>query len=54
VNIALVNELKLVYGAMGIDVWEVIRAAKTKPFGFMHFIPDRDWAVIASRLTRFT
>src|SRR5882672_6625933 len=39
VNIALVNELKLVYGAMGIDVWEVIRAAKTKPFGFMAFYP---------------
>ncbi|MCU0779103.1 MAG: nucleotide sugar dehydrogenase, partial [Akkermansiaceae bacterium] len=35
VNIALVNELKLVYGAMGIDIWEVIEAAKTKPFGFM-------------------
>src|SRR5882757_9803806 len=39
VNIALVNELKLVYAAMGIDVWEVIRAAKTKPFGFMAFYP---------------
>jgi UDP-N-acetyl-D-glucosamine dehydrogenase len=39
VNIALVNELKLVYGAMGIDVWEVIHAAKTKPFGFMPFYP---------------
>ena len=39
VNIALVNELKLVYGAMGIDVWEVINAAKTKPFGFMAFYP---------------
>jgi UDP-N-acetyl-D-glucosamine dehydrogenase len=39
VNIALVNELKLVYGAMGIDVWEVIQAAKTKPFGFMAFSP---------------
>lgn len=39
VNIALVNELKLVYGAMGIDVWEVIGAAKTKPFGFMPFYP---------------
>ena len=37
VNIALVNELKLVYAAMGIDVWEVINAAKTKPFGFMPF-----------------
>ncbi|PYS37103.1 MAG: nucleotide sugar dehydrogenase, partial [Acidobacteria bacterium] len=34
VNIALVNELKLVYRAMGIDIWEVIEAAKTKPFGF--------------------
>src|SRR5271170_4448852 len=39
VNIALVNELKLVYGAMGIDIWEVINAAKTKPFGFMPFYP---------------
>jgi len=39
VNIALVNELKQVYGAMGIDVWEVINAAKTKPFGFMAFYP---------------
>ncbi len=39
VNIALVNELKLVFGAMGIDVWEVIEAAKTKPFGFMPFYP---------------
>ncbi len=39
VNIALVNELKIVYTAMGIDVWEVINAAKTKPFGFMPFYP---------------
>jgi UDP-N-acetyl-D-glucosamine dehydrogenase len=39
VNIALVNELKLVYGAMDIDIWEVIQAAKTKPFGFMAFYP---------------
>jgi UDP-N-acetyl-D-glucosamine dehydrogenase len=39
VNIALVNELKLIYGAMGIDVWEVIEAAKTKPFGYMPFYP---------------
>jgi UDP-N-acetyl-D-glucosamine dehydrogenase len=39
VNIALVNELKLIYGEMGIDVWEVIEAAKTKPFGFMPFYP---------------
>ncbi|PZF78796.1 nucleotide sugar dehydrogenase [Aestuariivirga litoralis] len=39
VNIALVNELKLIYGAMGIDVWEVIDAAATKPFGYMPFYP---------------
>ena len=39
VNIALVNELKIVYDAMGIDVWEVIEAAKSKPFGFMPFYP---------------
>jgi UDP-N-acetyl-D-glucosamine dehydrogenase len=39
VNIALVNELKLVYSAMGIDIWEVIEAAKSKPFGFMPFYP---------------
>lgn len=39
VNIALVNELKQVYAAMDIDIWEVIKAAKTKPFGFMAFYP---------------
>ena len=39
VNIAMVNELKVVYAAMGIDIWEVIEAAKTKPFGFMPFYP---------------
>ncbi|MEM9479676.1 MAG: nucleotide sugar dehydrogenase [Verrucomicrobiota bacterium] len=39
VNIALVNELKTVYHEMGIDVWEVIDAAKTKPFGYMAFYP---------------
>ena len=39
VNIALVNELKLVYDRMGIDVWEVIDAAKSKPFGYMPFYP---------------
>ncbi|OWV97525.1 UDP-N-acetyl-D-glucosamine dehydrogenase [Rhizobium sp. R72] len=39
VNIALVNELKTVYAAMGVDVWEVIEAAKTKPFGYMPFYP---------------
>src|SRR5215831_14630893 len=39
VNIALVNELKVVYESMNIDIWEVINAAKTKPFGFMPFYP---------------
>jgi UDP-N-acetyl-D-glucosamine dehydrogenase len=39
VNIALVNELKVIYDAMGIDVWEVIDAAKSKPFGYMPFYP---------------
>lgn len=39
VNIALVNELKVIYDAMGIDVWEVIDGAATKPFGFMPFYP---------------
>ena len=39
VNIALVNELKVVLDAMGVDVWEVIEAAKTKPFGFQAFYP---------------
>jgi UDP-N-acetyl-D-glucosamine dehydrogenase len=39
VNIALVNELKVIYEAMGVDIWEVIDAAKTKPFGYMPFYP---------------
>ncbi len=39
VNIALVNELKVVFDRMGIDVWEVIEAAKSKPFGYMPFYP---------------
>ena len=39
VNIALVNELKMLFDRMGIDVWEVIDAAKTKPFGFQAFYP---------------
>ena len=43
VNIALVNELKVVYDAMGIDVWEVLDAAATKPFGFMRFNPGPGW-----------
>ena len=39
VNIALVNELKMLFDRMGIDVWQVIEAAKTKPFGFQAFYP---------------
>jgi UDP-N-acetyl-D-glucosamine dehydrogenase len=39
VNIALVNELKQIYATMGIDIWDVIEAAKTKPFGYMPFYP---------------
>ncbi len=39
INIALVNELKMIFDRMGIDVWEVIKAASTKPFGFMPFYP---------------
>ncbi|KRA66507.1 UDP-N-acetyl-D-glucosamine dehydrogenase [Caulobacter sp. Root655] len=39
VNIALVNELKVTFDALGIDVWEVIQAAQTKPFGYMPFFP---------------
>jgi UDP-N-acetyl-D-glucosamine dehydrogenase len=39
VNIALVNELKVVFGKMDIDIWEVIAASSTKPFGFMPFYP---------------
>lgn len=43
VNIALVNELKVVYDRMGIDIWEVLDAAATKPFGFMRFSPGPGW-----------
>src|SRR5690606_27328323 len=39
VNIALVNELKVVFAALGVDIFEVIEAAKTKPFGYMPFYP---------------
>ncbi len=39
INIAMVNELKIVFDRMGIDIWEVIRAASTKPFGFTAFYP---------------
>jgi UDP-N-acetyl-D-glucosamine dehydrogenase len=43
VNIALVNELKIVFDRMDIDVWEVLDAASTKPFGFMRFDPGPGW-----------
>ena len=43
VNIALVNELKVFFQKMDIDVWEVIEAAKTKPFGFQAFYPGPGW-----------
>lgn len=39
VNIALVNELKMIFDKMGLDIWEIIEAAKTKPFGFTPFYP---------------
>lgn len=43
VNIALVNELKMAFDRMGIDIWEVLDAASTKPFGFMRFNPGPGW-----------
>ncbi|MGH9459199.1 MAG: nucleotide sugar dehydrogenase [Thermoanaerobaculia bacterium] len=43
VNIALANELKMIYDRLGIDVWEVLDAAETKPFGFMRFNPGPGW-----------
>ncbi|HEY5961580.1 MAG TPA: nucleotide sugar dehydrogenase [Polyangiaceae bacterium] len=43
VNIALVNELKVIYEKMGLDIWEVLDAAQTKPFGFMRFNPGPGW-----------
>ena len=52
VNIALVNELKLLSLRMGLDIWEVIEAASTKPFGFQPFYPARAWADTASRSIR--
>ena len=54
VNIALVNELALICERLGLDVWEVIRGASTKPFGFMPFFPDRASAATASRSIRTT
>ena len=49
VNIAMVNELKTLFDRLGIDVWEVIEAAKTKPFGYQHFIRDQDSGGTASQ-----
>jgi UDP-N-acetyl-D-glucosamine dehydrogenase len=43
VNIALVNELKVTFDRMGLDIWEVLDAASTKPFGFMRFNPGPGW-----------
>jgi len=43
VNIAMVNELKVIYERMNIDIWEVLDAAATKPFGFMRFNPGPGW-----------
>lgn len=43
VNIGLVNEMKIIYDKMGIDIWEVLDAASTKPFGFMRFNPGPGW-----------
>jgi len=43
INIAMVNELKIIYERMNIDVWEVLDAASTKPFGFMRFNPGPGW-----------
>ena len=54
VNIAFVNQLALLCERMGLDAWEVINAAATKPFGFMKFTPGRASAAIASRSTRTT
>ena len=43
VNIALVNELKVIFDKMGMDIWEILDAASTKPFGFMRFEPGPGW-----------
>src|SRR3989339_162605 len=43
INIALVNELKILFDKMGFDIWEVIEASKTKPFGYMPFYPGPGW-----------
>lgn len=43
VNIALVNELKMLFDKVGVDIWDVIEASKTKPFGYMPFYPGPGW-----------
>ena len=53
VNIALVNELKILFERMDIDVWEVISAASTKPFGYMPFYPGPGYGDTVSLWTRF-
>ena len=52
VNIGLVNEMAIMCDRLGVDVWEVIEAAATKPFGFMKFTPGPGWAGTASRSIR--
>ena len=54
VNIALVNELAILCDRMDIDIWEVVDAAATKPYGFMSFKPGPGWAATASRSTPST
>ena len=54
VNIALVNELAMLCERMDLDVWEVVDAAATKPYGFMRFSPGPGWAGTACRSTRST
>jgi UDP-N-acetyl-D-glucosamine dehydrogenase len=54
VNIGMANEMARLCYALNIDTWEVIRAAATKPFGFMPFYPGRESAAIASRSIRIT
>ena len=49
VNIALVNELAMLTDRMGIDIWEVVEAAATKPYGFMRFEPGPGWVATACR-----
>lgn len=54
INIGLVNELAMLCNEMGISMWEVVDAAKTKPYGFQAFYPGPDSADTASRWTRTT